>query len=354
MAQLVHPVQHPVAPLAGRDWMEQGVIPARVLHDAGEGRGLVEGELVDVLAEVVLGCGLDTVRPVTEVGDVEVALQDLLLGELVLQGDRVLGFTQLARHRAFGSRLPLLGSVRRFQQDVLDVLLCQGRPALREPAGLLVGDGCPGEALEVDAVVLVEARVLDVDDGLLQVAGDEGKGHHLPVLAAVQVGDHVPLGVVHLRRLRQRGGEEVGGHIVEGVRATLGRHREQPHDGPGEPGQDQAADNAEGQHPCAGGHEPAAGMEPGRRRGGRDAHCGALSMPCSGGPSGSPRKHPRSCVPIGQRVTNASAYGLPFPTEAYEYLRGTGCGSCPSPGRGVWKSPMRILSALQAVSYGPS
>ena len=60
-----------------------GVELGRVVEDAGERRGLLEVELGGVLAEVGLGGGLDAVGAAAEVDGVEVALEDLLLADLL-------------------------------------------------------------------------------------------------------------------------------------------------------------------------------------------------------------------------------------------------------------------------------
>ena len=144
----------------------------RLLHDAREQRRLRKREVPGVGAEVALGGGLDAVRAGAEVGDVQVALEDLLLAVLLLQRHRVAQLAQLAGVRLGDRGLlglgPLLrvGDVgRRLEQHVLDVLLGQRRAALDVLAGLVVDERAHGAA-QVDAAVVVEAGVLDGDDRL--------------------------------------------------------------------------------------------------------------------------------------------------------------------------------------------
>ena len=68
-------------------------------HDAREHRGLPEGELVDAAAEVGVRRGIDAVGSGAEVDDVEVALEDLVLGVVALDLDGQQRLLDLARER---------------------------------------------------------------------------------------------------------------------------------------------------------------------------------------------------------------------------------------------------------------
>ena len=109
---------------------------------------------------------LDAVGAVAEVGDVEVALEDLLLGVLLLVRDGQLELAGLARQRGLGGGDALLlgGGLR--QQRQLDELLGDRRAALGLAVGGVVDRGAK-RALEVECTVLVEPRVLDREDRLL-------------------------------------------------------------------------------------------------------------------------------------------------------------------------------------------
>ena len=71
------------------------VVAGRRTHQPGEEGRLDERELVDGLAEVHLGGGLHAVGVVAEEHRVEVALEDLVLGVLVLEHHRVVDLQHL-------------------------------------------------------------------------------------------------------------------------------------------------------------------------------------------------------------------------------------------------------------------
>ena len=154
--------------------------------------------------------------------DVEVPLQDLLLGELLLQGQRVLHLPQLAGGRLRGRVHNLLRGARRVRDGLPHVLHRERRGALRDAVGLLVGHERAGHALHVHAVVFVEPGVLGRDDRLLHDRRDVVDGH----VAAVLVPEHreqrfvvTRVDVGDLRRWYQF---ELGRKAVERVGARLG------------------------------------------------------------------------------------------------------------------------------------
>ena len=135
--QLVHPVQDDVAPGQGGLGEVHRVGGARALGQAGQQGGLGQGEGGGADPEVVPRGGLDAVGLVAVVGEVEVALEDLVLGQLLLEGDRVLELLQLAA--VAGQPLARDGRLRGglvvvaqgvLLQGELDVLLGQRRGAL--------------------------------------------------------------------------------------------------------------------------------------------------------------------------------------------------------------------------------
>ncbi len=157
VAQGGHPVQHDVPAQLGGIGVVHRVVQGRALHQPGEQRGLGKRQFGDVDLEVVLGGGTHAVVAVAEVGDVQVTLEDLVLGDLVLQGDGVPGLLDLALERRAGGLLALLLGVRVLQQHVLDVLLGQRRGALLDVPGLAVAQRGPQDALHVHPAVAVEA-----------------------------------------------------------------------------------------------------------------------------------------------------------------------------------------------------
>jgi hypothetical protein len=108
--------QHGVAPLLGLGLVVDRVVAARRLDDAREQRRLLDLQVLGVLGEVALGRGLDAVGLLSEEGDVQVVLEDLLLAELLLDLDRVLQLADLAAERLLGG----LGDLRRVVAGLLD------------------------------------------------------------------------------------------------------------------------------------------------------------------------------------------------------------------------------------------
>src|SRR3954470_1289891 len=103
--------------------------------------------------EVATSPALDAVRALTEVDDVEIALQDLLLAEPFLELDRVAGFAQLASE-SVRRRLPLAV----VEAGVIDVLLGQRAAALHRSAVADVGRRCTNRAAQVDTAMVEEPR----------------------------------------------------------------------------------------------------------------------------------------------------------------------------------------------------
>ncbi len=190
VALVVHQPQHQVAALLGGLGVAHRVVRGRALRDPRDRRGLQVGEARRRLAEVPLRRRLDAVGVQAELRDVQVALEDLVLGHLLLERDG----QALASRRLAGvplGALRLTGRLRRgvvaladrlLDQHVLDVLLRQRRRALGALRVLQVADQRPQHALGVDAAVLVEPLVLDRDDGLAHGLGHRVQGDDLPVL----------------------------------------------------------------------------------------------------------------------------------------------------------------------------
>ena len=181
---LQHFVQHDVAPPDGVLRLGHGVVVGRVVDDAGEGGGLGQAQVLGVDAKVILGGRLDAVGVVVEVDDVQVALEDLVLGIRLLQGDGEFHLPDLVADRFGRSEFDLVrvpGGDVGLDDDVVHVLLGDGRGALASASR--GGRQRPEDAGRVDAAVLVEPGVLDRDDALPDVGGHLVQGHAVPVLA---------------------------------------------------------------------------------------------------------------------------------------------------------------------------
>ena len=173
-------------------------------------------ELGGTDAEVGLGRRLDPVGTATEVDGVQVALEDVVLVVATLELDGERRLPQLAGEGAVVA-----------DEDVLHVLLGDGRSPL-ERTSPEVSEGGSGDGGDIDARMGEEVTVLDGEDSF-----DEG-GRHLferhrdAVLAARQLGQPVPVGVVDERRLhrdRLRGEGDVGEQVGDPGHA---RHDHQP------------------------------------------------------------------------------------------------------------------------------
>jgi hypothetical protein len=187
---LGHVAQRLVAPGLGRGRVALGVGVLGRADGTGEERGLGQRELLHVLAEVGARGGLDAVRAAPEVNGVEVALEDLLLGELTLQLQREHRLLDLAGERA------LLAEV-----GVLHVLLGQRRRTLEVAPAQEVVDRRARDAEGVDAVVVEEVVVLGGDDGVDDHLRHLGDGDRLSVGRPRQIGDRLAVGVKEGRGL---------------------------------------------------------------------------------------------------------------------------------------------------------
>ena len=201
---LEHPVEHEVLPCLGRLDVLDRVVGGGRGDDAGEERRLVRRggggrplvavdrltghrigrdelalfvEDVLLLAEVRAHGGLDPVGAVAEVDRVQVLGEDLLLRPLPLEVVRRGGLAQLLEHRPVALR----------RERVLHELLRDRRGALLRAAAEDVLVERARDAPVVDAAVLVEAPVLDRDDGVLDVRGDLVLADEDAVLVARQL-----------------------------------------------------------------------------------------------------------------------------------------------------------------------
>ena len=163
LSLLEHRVEHGLAPEPGGARVRHRVVAARVGGDPGEERGLRDRQLLRAVAEVGEGSLLDAVGAVPEVDRVQVLLQDPLLRP-VLRALELPGEGGLAHLP--GDRLLVA-----FER-VLDELLRDRRAPLDDLLLADVGDERPGDAADVDAVVLPEAAVLDRDDRVPHRVGD--------------------------------------------------------------------------------------------------------------------------------------------------------------------------------------
>ena len=112
-------------------------------------RGLAEIDVLHVLAKIILRRFLDAVVPFAEVVVVQIEIEDVVLGEVLLQAPR--------EHHLLELALDLL--VAGEHQGFHD-LLSDGHRAQSPPAREHIDDGGAEDGEEVHAAVLVEILVL--------------------------------------------------------------------------------------------------------------------------------------------------------------------------------------------------
>ncbi len=245
--ELGQPVEHHVAALDATVGVGDRVVARRVLDQAGQGGALEEGEVLGVGVEVVPRRRLYAVRPVAVVGDVEVALEDPVLGVVLLEGDRVAQLGELAGVGVGGRRLALLGGLRLVDQRHLDHLLGDRRATLDRPAAGLVGDQGPERALQVERTVLVVAVVLDGHDRLDHLPRDLAQ-RDVDAVLVVEGGDGGARPVHDLGLLGQRLRAQVGREVLDGVGQRLGPDPENAGERDRETGDHDAHDGRDDRH----------------------------------------------------------------------------------------------------------
>ena len=129
--------------------------PRRRLDETGKHRCFGQRQLPRRFSEVALCGAFHAVGAGAEIDTVEIKLKDLRLGEFVLEPEREHHFLRLARDRAL---------LR--QEQILGELLGDGRSALRGAATQDVGDHGAQDSQRVDAVMGIEAAILDGDERL--------------------------------------------------------------------------------------------------------------------------------------------------------------------------------------------
>src|SRR3990172_1280872 len=151
-----------------------------------------QGQLAGRLPKVEAGGHLDAVGALPEVDLIEVAFQDLVLGQAALDLQRQRHLREFAAENAFLS-----------EEEGTGQLLGNRTAALDDLPRLQVVPHRPGDADEVHATVLVEAGVFDGQHGLADVPGDLGQGDRDAVLPK-EAGDQFAVGRVDAGRLAGR------------------------------------------------------------------------------------------------------------------------------------------------------
>ena len=188
-----HAVQHVVPPELGLIVVHARVPRAGSGHQAREHRGLGQLQVGGVLVVILARRGLDAVGAAAQVDGVEVVLENLVLGLLLVDLERHQRLVDLAGDRRGG-----LAHV-----VPLHVLLRDGGAAAR----VIQHDGVPqrlGHARDVDAGVGVERAVLGRHEGLRHVLGKRLDAHRLAVRDTQTPQLRLSVRVVEDRGLRLR------------------------------------------------------------------------------------------------------------------------------------------------------
>src|SRR5215203_3397480 len=200
-ALFVHEPEYPVTPLASLrhyDLTLPGHISGGGVQKTGERGRFGEVEVFRALAEIGFGRSLRPVGAVPEVHGVQVGGEDLVFGVVAFVGERQSGLDEAPAEG--GLEALVLGHV-----EVLHELLRERGAALLDVPGPEVGPRCAGESLWVKTPVVVEAPVLDGDDGLGQVVAEAVEPHGLAALGDGELPYLLPVHIVDVGVLGQLG-----------------------------------------------------------------------------------------------------------------------------------------------------
>ncbi len=211
-ADVEHAVEHMALARRGTLQVVERVERRGRLRQAGEHRGLGQREGGHRLAEVGARRGGEAVRAVAEEDLVHVHLEDLVLREVGLDLEREQDLVDLARDRLLGRQVEVARDLHRDR-----------RAALAAGVGQ-VGQRGARQADRVDALVLVEARVLDGQHGLAQHRREVVQAGELAPLLA-ELGQQHAVGRIYAQRLLGA----VVGQAVDGWQVRVGEHQPDGH-----------------------------------------------------------------------------------------------------------------------------
>ena len=135
----------------------------RRFHQSREHRGLANRQLAGLAVEIMFGRGGEAINVIAEIDVRQIARQDLILGQPRLQPEGDEDFAQLAPHRAIGIEKRILGE-----------LLRDRAAAFTHAAGSEIVEGGAQDAARIDPPVMVEAPILDRDEGVGHIFGQLG------------------------------------------------------------------------------------------------------------------------------------------------------------------------------------
>ena len=144
-------------------------IQGRPARQAGERRRLGHAQPLHALPEQIAARRFDTVGAVAEVDDVEIELEDLLLGERVLEPASQLELDELSAQGALVRQVREEGAAHHLHGDGAE-------PFADVERGEVTPEGATG-ASPIDPAVMIEAAVLDGDERRAQVTRHAGERH---------------------------------------------------------------------------------------------------------------------------------------------------------------------------------
>ena len=172
--ELVHPIQHIAASLAGTLGIDHGVVTGRGFGQAGQGRRLRQGELCERFTVIDLGCGTEAIGTITQENLVQIQGQNVLFTQLILDFQGEEDLIELTQEGLFPA-----------QKEVTSHL--HGN---RAATGLLVAagfghlEGGAQDTLVINAGMDEKAVVLGGQDRMDELLGEllifEGGALHLP------------------------------------------------------------------------------------------------------------------------------------------------------------------------------
>ena len=159
-----HQTQHQIAALEGALRMTSRSVRRRRFRECSEHRCLRQSYPIDALAEQISARRFHSVDAVPHIDDVEVELEDLLLGQRMLDQ---------ARQSQLGEFLPQRsGWISPHGERVTRDLHCNRAETFAGVAGFQVGDKGTEEAAPIEPAMLVKAAIFGGDERLPDEIGN--------------------------------------------------------------------------------------------------------------------------------------------------------------------------------------
>jgi hypothetical protein len=149
VADIEHAMEHHIGARPGQMGVDMRGKSGRGLEQTGQHGGFRQGDVADRLAEIELRRRLHAIGAAAEIRPVEIHLQDLVLAQPGLDPHGKKRLVDLAAHAAL-----------RRQEQILGQLLGDRRATLHDPVGAGILHRRARRALDVDAEMSVEARIL--------------------------------------------------------------------------------------------------------------------------------------------------------------------------------------------------